>query len=805
MQDLEQLVFFLYPVPEHNTIQEIKKLIAEEIKSSYLNKLSSGKFSDQIFNLLYFLRERVNDPDTLERIDFMVRVTRGYSDKTPPLRKKIVKDLIVQIKNYEVEKQKTTNTTKKEKTITIEPAITLKDPLSNIKGVGPYKAKALSRINLYSIEDLLYFFPRYYIDRTHIKEVRTLEVGKDQTVSAVLINWERNIEKRGLNIIKGLFKDGSGYIYGVWFNQPYIKKSIPVNSTVLLSGKVERFGSQLQITSPEWELMGEEEPLEHGRIVPVYGLTSGLSQRFLRNLTHKYLSLTEKKIEDYLPDNQKERLQLINLSQALKDMHFPVNLVDQKQARFRLAFEELFRLQLKIMFRKEEIKTSSALPLNTTGLLFRPFLNNLPFTLTIDQLKCIEDIKIDLAKPVPMNRLLHGEVGSGKTVVALAATMIAIENCVQVAFMAPTEVLALQHYEVIRELLPESISCSLLIGSTPAKERRIILENLLSGSISLLIGTHALIQEDVEFPKLGLVIIDEQHRFGVTQRWKIKTKGENPHLLIISATPIPRTLALTLYGDLEISSLKSLPLDRGKIITIWVGTESRNKVYGFLREQVKRGRQAFVVCPTIEDSPQMEVKAVTSLFENLKEGTLSDLRLTMIHGRMPTRQVGKIMEDFKKGDIDVLVSTSIIEVGVDVKNATFLVVEDAQRFGLSQLHQLRGRVRRSINDAYCFLISDPSSEDAIKRLKVISSTLDGFLIAEEDLKIRGSGEFLGLKQHGISELKIANPIQDLHILEIAKKEVTDILKKDPNLVYEENRILKKLLLEDMEKIDLARI
>lgn len=793
------------PVPIHNSIQELKKLIAGEIKGGYLNKVSSGKFGSLITKALATARREIDEPDALEIIDFMARIIRGYLTKIPLQRQKIIKELVIQIKKLEAGRQKTRTTARKEKSVVRQPLATLKEHLSNIKGVGPSRARTLSRLNLQTIEDLLYYFPRYYLDRTQIKPVRNLEEGKEQTVSVVLINWEKDLEKRGLTISKALFKDASGYIFGVWFNQPYIKKSLSANSALLLSGRVERFGSQWQMISPEWELMGAEEPLEHGRIVPVYPLTSGLNQRFMRNLTHRCLNLMEGQIKDCLPGSLKDRLKLISLDKALKEMHFPQDSTFQKQARFRLAFEELFLLQLKIMQRKEEIKTSSALPLSTSGLLLEPYIKNLPFALTADQARCLQEIKEDLAKPVPMNRLFHGEVGSGKTVVALAAAIIAIENQVQVAFMAPTEVLALQHFAVIKELLPKEIDCSLLIGSTPHKERREILESLSSGRKNLLVGTHALLQEDVSFHKLGLVIIDEQHRFGVTQRWKMKTKGENPHLLVISATPIPRTLTLTLYGDLEISSLRNLPQDRGKVKTIWVGSESRNKVYGFLREQVKRGRQAYVICPTIEESPQLEIKAVTSLFEDLKEGILSDLRLALIHGRLPTRQVDKIMEEFKQGEVDVLISTSIIEVGVDVKNATFLVVEDAQRFGLSQLHQLRGRVRRGMHDAYCFLISDPANEEAIKRLKVITSTVDGFMIAEEDLKIRGSGELLGLRQHGLSELKVANPLQDLDILELAKREVFDVLQNDPNLMHEANQLLKKFLSRYLEKVDLARI
>lgn len=786
-------------------VSELKYLLSNEIKNNYSAQLSSKEFSLKAKNLLSCLRSEVESTDILELIDELSKDSSSYFLKNVNERKKVVKKFIGLVKKFDISEDIIHKKDKEEKEAVKKIKLDLGSPLNNISGIGPSRLKALSKLNLYKVADLLYFFPRYYIDRTQVKEIRSLETGKEQTISVKLVNWEKNYEKRGLIINKALFKDATGYIYGVWFNQPYLKKSIPINSTLLLSGKVERFGNQLQINSPEWEVLGDDKPLEHGRIVPVYHLTSGLSQRVIRSLIKNTLEVYSENLVDPLPLTLRNKHDLFDLKKALLEMHFPNNMFNQNKARYRLAFEELFRLQLKIQLRNKEIKESSALPLPASGKLLQPFLNNLPFTLTEDQIKCINDIKVDLSKPLPMNRLLHGEVGSGKTVVALAASMIAVENSVQVAFMAPTEVLALQHYEVIKSLIPESINCALLLGSTPAKEKRKMIEKIQSGNINLVIGTHALIQEDVNFHKLGLVIIDEQHRFGVFQRLKMKEKGVNPHMLVISATPIPRTLTLTLYGDLDISSLKNLPAERGKITTIWVGTESRDKVYNFLREKVKKGIQAYVVCPTIEDSPQLEVKAVTSLFNNLKNGLLSDLNLAMIHGRLPSKEVAKIMEDFKNNSIEVLISTSIIEVGVDVKNATFLVIEDAHRFGLSQLHQLRGRVRRSINDAYCFLISDPSTEEAIKRLQVITSTIDGFTIAEEDLKIRGSGEFLGLRQHGISELKVANPIQDLKILELAKSEAIELLKIDPSFTREENKFLKDYLLEDWENVDLIRV
>ncbi|MBT9175032.1 MAG: ATP-dependent DNA helicase RecG [candidate division WS2 bacterium] len=651
----------------------------------------------------------------------------------------------------------------------------------------------------------MWYIPRYYIDRTKIKKVKDLEAGKEQTLLVELVSWERDQKIRSLTVSKAVFRDETGYMYGVWFNQAFLKKNLKPGDKLFLSGKVDFFKNRWEISSPDYELFNNTESLEHGRLVPVYDLTSGINQRFLRKLIHDCLEKYSILIKEYLPERVISENHLLELGKAITEIHFPESENSKELARYRLIFQELFNLQLLVLLRKEQIKKTSSLPLKSTGMMLKPFLESLPFVLTEDQVSVIETIKKDLAKNIPMNRLLHGEVGSGKTVVAIAVALIAIENNTQAVIIAPTEVLAMQHFALISEMLEPKVKCALLTGSILASKKKTLLGKIASGEINLIVGTHALLEDPVNFSRLGLVVIDEQHRFGVAQRWKIKSKGNNPHLLVMSATPIPRTLILTLYGDLEVSTIKELPKGRGKIKTYWVDSASRAKVYGLLKKQVLAERQGYIICPAIEESDKLELKAVTTLFEELKTDLLTGVRLDMVHGRLPSRELEAKMNDFKEGKIDVLIATSVVEVGVDVKNANFLVVEDAHRFGLSQLHQLRGRIRRGNYDGYCFLISDPASEESVKRLKIMVTTDNGFLIAEEDLKIRGTGELTGLRQHGLSEFKIANPLRDLKILELAKKEVEKILLQDPFLSREEHKLLKSLVTGNEDSVDLMRV
>ncbi len=794
----------MFPPQIENEIRKLKSLVAGEIKkgkTSFSDLYSS--FSEDTAKIISSLRLKFGDINQLEYLETLSQKINKYTTAGLKDKQKYLREIVIIINSLDRKKETKYEPQKPKMVENI--SLNLNSPLNLIKGIGTNKIKTLNRLNLRTINDVLWYIPRYHIDRTKIKKVKDLEAGKEQTLLVELVSWERDQKIRNLTISRAVFQDETGYMYGAWFNQTFLRKNLKPGDKLFLSGKVDFFRNRWEISSPDYELYTNAESLEHGRLVPVYNLASGLNQRFLRKLIHDCLEKYSYLLTEYLPERVISENHLLELGNAITEIHFPESEATKELARYRLIFQELFNLQLQVLLRKEQIKKSSSLPLKSTNMMLKPFMESLPFVLTEDQLTVIQTIKKDLARSIPMNRLLHGEVGSGKTVVAIAAALIAIENNTQAVIIAPTEVLAMQHYETISEMLEPKVKCALLTGTVLATRKKILLDKIASGEINLIVGTHALLEDPVNFYRLGLVIIDEQHRFGVAQRWKIKAKGNNPHLLVMSATPIPRTLTLTLYGDLEVSTIKELPKERGQIKTYWVDPSIRAKVYGLLKKQVLSERQGYVICPTIEESAKLELKAVTTLFEELKSDYLTGVRLDMVHGRLPSRELEAKMSDFKAGKIDVLIATSVVEVGVDVKNANFLVIEDAHRFGLSQLHQLRGRIRRGKNDGYCFLISDPVGEESVKRLKTMVTTDNGFLIAEEDLRIRGSGELAGFRQHGLSEFKIANPLRDLKILELAKKEVEKILLQDPFLLRDENKLLKSVITNNEDSVELMRV
>lgn len=794
----------MFPQQVDNEIRKLKSLVAREIKKGKNTfPCIYSSFSENTEKIISSLRLKLSDINQLEYLETLNYKIKKYTEADLEDKQKYLKEIVVIIKNLDRKKETNYECPKPKKVDNI--SLNINSLLDSIKGIGPNKLKALNRLNLRTVYDVLWYIPKYFIDRTKIKKVNDLDIGKEQTLLVELVNWERDQKIRSLTISKAIFRDETGYMYGVWFNQAFIKKNLKPGDKLFLSGKVDFYKNRWEISSPDYELYTNAESLEHGRLVPVYNLTSGINQRFLRKLVHDCLEKYSGLLKEYLPDRVISKNHLLELSKAITEIHFPESEVTKELARYRLIFQELFNLQLQILLRKEQIKKSSSLPLKSTGMILKPFIENLPFVLTEDQVSVIETIKNDLEKNIPMNRLLHGEVGSGKTVVAIATALIAIENNTQAVIIAPTEVLAMQHFALLSEMLEPKVKCAILTGSILAARKKTLLGKIASGEINLIVGTHALLEDPVSFNRLGLVVIDEQHRFGVAQRWKIKAKGDNPHLLVMSATPIPRTLTLTLYGDLEISTIKELPKERGKIKTYWVDSASRVKVYGLIKKQVLMERQGYIICPIIEESDKLELKAVTTLYEELKSDLLIGLRLDMVHGRLSSRELEAKMNDFKAGKIDVLIATSVVEVGIDVKNANFIVIEDAHRFGLSQLHQLRGRIGRGKNDGYCFLISDPVGEESIKRLKTMVSTDNGFLIAEEDLKIRGTGELTGFRQHGLSDFKIANPLRDLKILEQVKKEVEHILLHDPYLLKDENKLLKSLFASNEDSVDLIRV
>lgn len=682
-----------------------------------------------------------------------------------------------------------------------------------VKGVGPRVMGILKKLNITTAKDLLYHFPRRYEDRTHFARIASLEHGETATICGVVLTAD-NVKTRGrLVLTKVVVDDGSGCIVLTWFNQQYRKEQFNKlrGREVVAYGtaQIGRWG--VEIGSPEIEVCSDEtDSLSSLRIAPIYPLTEGIFQVHLRKIISGAVELYTELLEETLPEEFLDRLDLVDIQTAIRNIHFPESQESLLAARKRLVFEELFVLQLALAMRKRGIEApGQGIAFNIPPDLYAQLKELLPFELTGAQKRVIGEIAKDMSRPMCMNRLLQGDVGSGKTAVALAAMMIAVKNGYQAAMMAPTEILAEQHYLGTSNLLGDhdlmGIRVDLLTGRLKSKNRRDVTERVASGQTQIVIGTHALIQENVEFRNLGLVIIDEQHRFGVMQRAALTEKGLKPDVLVMTATPIPRTLTLTVYGDLDVSIIDELPPGRKPVKTHWKQVTERRKVYAGVRSLIEQGRQAYVVCPLIEESEKLQVQAATELAEHLQSEIFPDLKIGLLHGGMKSDEKDTVMSAFRAGQIHILVSTTVIEVGVDVRNATVMVIEDAHRFGLAQLHQLRGRVGRGDEQSYCVMICEGNNQDSITRMTTMASTNDGFVIAEEDLKLRGPGEFYGTKQSGMPELTIADIFRDIPILEIARKEAFAIIEKDPGLSNESFAGLRKDLLKKYEAFELAAV
>jgi ATP-dependent DNA helicase RecG len=675
----------------------------------------------------------------------------------------------------------------------------LNTPVQYLKGIGPKRAKNLNKVGIQTIEDLLYYFPRRYEDRTKFSPISELKAGETQTIKAeVLVRGERqSFRRRGFNIIEIVVADASSKIFCVWFNQPYLKDYFRVGQTLILYGRVERYKERLQMNSPEFEIVEEgtvPDSLNIGRIVPIYSLPENLTQRNFRQIIKSCLDEYLPQINDFLPFDIRSRHNLLNLAKSLINIHFPLNLKIQQEAYQRLAFEEFFLFQIPLILRKLKKKEKPGIAHRVEGSLVESFIENLPFKLTASQEKVIAEIKQDMARPQSMQRLLQGDVGSGKTVVATISSIIAIQGGYQVAFMVPTEILAKQHYENIRHQA-KKIKVGLLTASCSLKEKEKIYQEIKQGKINLVIGTHALLEESVEFKNLGLVVIDEQHKFGVGQRALLPKKGLNPDILIMTATPIPRTLAITLYGDLDISVITELPPGRLPIKTLHFSQENKSAAYQMAKEQLKQNRQVYIIYPVIEESYALDMAGAKKMYEQLKADEFKEFKLGLIHGRLKQKEQDRIMLKFKNKELDVLVSTTVLEVGIDVANATVMIIEHTERFGLAQLHQLRGRVGRGADESFCILISDAQTQEAKARLEAMLKYNDGFRIAEEDLKIRGPGEFFGERQSGLSELKIANPLTQMQLLKRAREEASRLIRQDPHLQARQNMFLREKLLQ----------
>ena len=672
----------------------------------------------------------------------------------------------------------------------------LSSSVRELHGVSDTYAGRLARLGVNTIEDLLYLFPHRYDDYSALKTIDKLEYGDEVTIIGTVRETRERASKRGQSIVTSIISDGTGRVETTWFNQPFLARRLKPGRQIVISGKVDQYLGKLTFSSPTWEPL-DEELVHTGRLVPVHPLTKGISARWLRRLIKRTADYWTLRLPDHLSVAIREQRNLLDLESAIQQIHFPDSRSRLEQARRRLALDELLMIQLGVLRQRREWRERSGQPVQIDRPLLRTFIESLPFALTAAQEKALSEILDDLQQPKPMSRLLQGDVGSGKTVVAAAAMLVTAASGMQAVLMAPTEILAEQHYATLEELWGElwlpgmtkmSSHLRLLTGSVSQSDRAKIYDEIASGEARIIIGTHALIQGGLSYHNLGLVTIDEQHRFGVTQRASLRQKGHNPHVLVMTATPIPRTLALTIYGDLDISTIDELPPGRMEIVTKWMDPMERERAYAFLRARVMDGQQAFIVCPLIEESENIEAKAAVEEHRRLQEEVFPDLRLGLLHGRMTAEEKEAVMREFYSGELHILVCTPVVEVGIDVPNATVMLIEGADRFGLAQLHQFRGRVGRGDQQSYCLLLADSPTDTGVQRLKIIESTQDGFKLADEDLAMRGPGQFFGTRQSGLPDLKVAS-LSDVRVLEEARAVAREIWEEDPSLQSPQNRLL----------------
>ncbi len=675
----------------------------------------------------------------------------------------------------------------------------LKQPVRYLKGVGPKRSVLLSRLGIQTVRDLFYYLPRRYEDRSHFKAIRDLVVGTPQTVFGTVLALGERTTRRGQSLFEMAVSDQTGLLQAIWFNQPYLTHLFRKGQKVVLYGKVDFF-QRLQMNQPEFEILETDDQenlsLHLGRLVPIYPLTAELTQRWLRATVYEALKRFSPSLIDFLPESLRSRHRLLGLAESVSELHFPTSLERAEQARQRLAFDEFLVLGMGLASRKSQVKaTPKSFRINLESFSIEAFEKRLPFRLTNAQRRVLGEVQRDMVKPEPMSRLLQGDVGSGKTLIALYAVLLTVRSGAQAAFMAPTEILAEQQTATLdRFLSPLNIRVDLLSAQIKGLKRQRVLREVAQGRIQVVVGTHALIQGKVLFKHLGLAVVDEQHKFGVVQRTRLRQKGLTPDVLVMTATPIPRTLALTLYGDLDVSVLDELPPGRKPVETRWHEEKDRGLLYEEVRKHLQMGEQGYVICPFIETSEEKDLRAAKRMAEECRK-QFPEFRVGLLHGRMKPEEKERGISAFRRTDLHVLVSTIVVEVGIDIPSASWMVIEHGERFGLSQLHQLRGRIGRGTQKATCWVLATPKAEETRSRLETFCKTHDGFRIAEEDLALRGPGEFFGKRQHGLPEIKIGNLVKDLALLQRAREEADQMLQQDPLLEKLEHRRLRAHFLE----------
>jgi ATP-dependent DNA helicase RecG len=678
----------------------------------------------------------------------------------------------------------------------VNPNAGLDAPLTVLKGIGPETAKDFARLGLETLRDLLMHFPRRYDDYSRMKTINRLVLGEECTVIGTILQAQlRPMRNRSGKMLKVIIGDPTGELEVTFFNQEFLARTLTPGRQIVISGRIDQYLGKLTIVPDEWEDL-DRDLLSTGRIVPVYRSTAGIKQKTLRRLTVQMAQYWAPRQPDPLPADVIERAGLMKYGDALAQIHFPDNQERLAAAQHRLAFDELLMVQLGVMRQRRQWQSHAGTPLPASDEWLAGFLASLPYPLTGAQRRAVNEVRADMARDVPMNRLLQGDVGAGKTAVAAVAMAMAVQSGAQAALMAPTSILAEQHFRTLSALLAPALgdpgAIRLLQGSTSGFEKAAIYEGLQSGAIRVVVGTHALIEDPVEFARLGLVVVDEQHRFGVAQRAALRGKGASPHLLVMTATPIPRSLALTVYGDLDLSVLDEMPPGRQPIQTYLMQAQERERGYAYIRSQLQKGRQAFIIFPLVEESEKIDAKAAVEEHARLQREAFADFRLGLLHGRLKPGDKEAVMSSFRAGEFDVLVSTSVVEVGVDVPNATVMLIEGANRFGLAQLHQFRGRVGRGEHASFCLLVSDTSNGHTDERLKAMVESQDGFYLAQKDLDLRGPGDFLGTRQSGLSGLNMAR-LSDLVTIEKARREATAIFERDADLRAPEHEALARKL------------